>query len=204
MKKGLIVGGVILGILLVVGFSFVSWGVGKYNAFTKMGQGISAQWANVGNAYQRRADLIPNLAETVKGYADHESGTFAQVAEARAKAGQIQIDPSKMTPEMLSKYQAVQGELSQAMSRLMVVIERYPKLKAIRSFTTLQNQLEGTENRIAVERRRYNELVLGYNAAIKMFPGNIIAGMYGFGERPFFKAEEGTERAPKVDFSKKK
>ena len=163
-------------------------------------QGVSAQWANVENQYQRRADLIPNLVATVKGYAAHEQATLEGVIDARARATQVRIDFNDLNEETLAKYAQVQGELSSALGRLMAVSEAYPDLKANRNFTDLQTQLEGTENRIATERRRYNDAVQAYNVYVQQFPRNLIAGMFGFTPKTFFAAEAGAERAPKVEF----
>lgn len=202
MKKVLIGLAVTVGILFIFALIVYGWVTGTYNSFVTKSQAVDAQWAQVENVYQRRADLVPNLVNTVKGYAAHEKGVFEAVTEARAKVGQIQIDPTKMTPEMLAQYQAAQGDLSQALSRLLLVVENYPQLKASENFLALQSQLEGTENRVAVERKRYNDVAQDYNTDIKKFPGSIIAGMSGFESKPYFKAEAGAEKAPKVDFSK--
>lgn len=188
---------IVVAAIAVIGLLSV-WGI--YNNLVGLEQDSEAQWANVENVYQRRADLIPNLVETVKGYAAHERGVFEAVTEARAKVGQIKIDPSNLTPQMLAQYQAAQGELSSALSRLLLVVENYPQLKANENFLTLQSQLEGTENRIAVERRRYNEVARQYNKSIRRFPGNVIAGMFNFESRVYFEAEEGAEKAPVVKF----
>ena len=150
--------------------------------------------------YQRRADLIPNLVETVKGYAKHEQETLEGVIEARANATKVTIDPSKMTPEDLKKYQEAQGEVTNALSRLIAVSESYPDLKANQNFLELQNQLEGTENRITVERNKFNEVARTYNTKRRTFPTNIIAGIFNFDEKPYFQAQEGADKAPKVDF----
>ena len=157
-------------------------------------------WGNVESQYQRRADLIPNLVETVKGYAQHEQETFEKVIEARANATSIKIDPSNITPEDLQKYQAAQGELTSALSRLIAVSEAYPDLKANKNFEQLQVQLEGTENRINKARADFNEEAQVYNTKRRSFPTNIIAGLFGFGDKPYFQAQEGADKAPKVDF----
>ncbi|MCK4295088.1 MAG: LemA family protein, partial [Candidatus Marinimicrobia bacterium] len=158
-------------------------------------------WAQVSNQYQRRADLIPNLVETVKGYASHERETFSAVTEARAKVGQLTVTPEVLNnPEAFSRFQQVQGEISSALSRLMAISERYPDLKANENFLALQSQLEGTENRIAVERKRFNEAVQSFNTRIRRFPTNMVAGMFGFEKKLYFKAQEGAEVAPKVSF----
>ena len=163
-------------------------------------QGVDQAWAQVENQYQRRADLIPNLVNTVKGYAAHESSTFEKVTEARAKATSITINADDLNEETLAKYQAAQNELSQALKSLLAVSEAYPDLKANENFMNLQAQLEGTENRIATERMRYTESVRDYNTAIKKFPTVIYAGWFGFKEKPQFKAEAGAEKAPEVKF----
>jgi len=161
---------------------------------------VSRDWSNVENVYQRRADLIPNLVNTVKGYAAHEQETFTQVTEARSKATSVTIDAANMTEEDLKRFQAAQGEISSALSRLLAVAEAYPDLKANQNFLELQAQLEGTENRIAVERRKFNETATAYNTAIKRVPVVFFAGILGFKERPYFAAEAGSEKAPEVKF----
>ena len=163
-------------------------------------EGVSGQWANVENQYQRRADLIPNLVNTVKGYAAHEETTLTEVVEARAKATQTQINFNELNEQTLAQYTQAQGELSSALSRLMAISEAYPDLKANQNFRDLQTQLEGTENRIATERRRFNEMVKSYNVYVQQFPRNLIAGMFGFTPKRFFAAEPGAEKAPKVEF----
>ena len=196
ISKGLIA-------LLVVVLFFVIiffWAQGGYNKMVSGEEGVTSAWSQVENVYQRRADLIPNLVATVKGYAAHEQQTLEGVVNARAKATQMTIDPTNMTQESLNKFQAAQGELSTALGKLMVVVERYPDLKANQNFMELQAQLEGTENRITVERQKYNEIAQGYNTFIRQFPRNIIAGMFGFERKAYFQAEEGTQSAPKVEF----
>lgn len=163
-------------------------------------EAVVAQWAQVENVYQRRADLIPNLVSTVKGYAEFEQETLTGVIEARAKATSITIDPSKLDANSIQKFQAAQDGLSSALSKLMVVVEKYPDLKANQNFLELQAQLEGTENRIAVERKKYNEISQGYNTYIKKFPNNIIAGWFDFEQKEYFKSDAGAEKAPKVEF----
>lgn len=165
-----------------------------------MDQNVVSQWAQVENVYQRRADLIPNLVATVKGYAAHESETLTGVIEARAKATSTTIDPTNLTAENMQAFQQAQGGLSSALSKLMVVVERYPDLKANQNFLELQAQLEGTENRIAVERQKFNTSVQGYNTFIKQFPKNIYANIFDFDEKAYFKAQENAEQAPKVEF----
>lgn len=196
MKKSYIVIGII--VLLVLGIFF--WFKGTYNTMVGRGEAISSQWSNVENQYQRRADLIPNLVNTVKGYAEHEQATLTQVVEARAKATQAQVNFDNLDAQAMQRFNEAQGELSSALSRLMVSVERYPDLKANENFRDLQAQLEGTENRIATERRKFNEDVKSYNAYIRFFPQNIVAGMFGFEAKPYFEAAEGTEQAPEVNF----
>ena len=163
-------------------------------------ENVKSQWGNVENQYQRRADLIPNLVETVKGYATHEKSTFEEVIAARAKATQITVDPTNLTPEKLQEFQAAQGQLSSALGRLIAVAENYPDLKANQNFLELQAQLEGTENRISVERNKFNEMAKEYDVAIRRFPKNIIAGIFNFNNIPYFAAEKGAEKAPSVKF----
>lgn len=161
---------------------------------------IEGQWAQVENSYQRRADLIPNLVNTVKGYAEFEKSTLTEVIEARSKATSVQIDPDKLTPENIAKFEQAQAGLSSALSRLLVVAEQYPNLKANQNFLELQAQLEGTENRIAVERNKFNEAVRDYNTYIRKFPNNMMAGMFGFEKKAYFEAKEGAENPPEVKF----
>jgi LemA protein len=190
--------------LLIVIIAFVAilfiGGCREYNRIVPLREQVSSAWANVENVYQRRADLIPNLVETVKGYAAHEQGTFTQVTEARSKATQVTIDPTNMTSADIQRFQAAQGEVSSALSRLLAVVENYPDLKANQNFLELQAQLEGTENRIAVERRNFNTTATTYNTAIKKFPIVLIAKMLGFDVRPYFEAEAGSAKAPEVKF----
>ena len=188
---------IIVGIVLVLGAMLVS----PYNKMVQKDEGCSKAWADVENAYQRRMDLIPNLVKTVQGAADYEKGTLTEVIEARAKATSVQVDPSNLTEESIAKFQAAQDQLSSALSRLMVVVERYPELKANQNFLELQAQLEGTENRIAVERGKFNEKVNDYNSYIRRFPNNIIAGMFNFDKKGYFKATEGADKAPDVEFN---
>jgi LemA protein len=171
-----------------------------YNQMVSKDENVGAKWANVQNAYQRRADLIPNLVNTVKGAADFEKSTLTDVINARARATSMQISPDNLTPENLAKFQEAQGQLSGALSRLMVTVERYPELKANQNFLELQAQLEGTENRISVERMKYNEAVQDYNTYIRSFPRNFIAGMFGFEKKARFEADAGAQRAPAVQF----
>lgn len=172
----------------------------NYNSLVEKKQKVDQQWAQVENQYQRRADLIPNLVNTVKGYSTHESETLQKVVEARSKATSITIDADNLDEETLAKYQQAQGELSQALGKLLAVSESYPELKANENFLALQSQLEGTENRISTERMRYTEVVMDYNTSIAKFPTNIYAGWFGFKEKPQFKAEAGAEKAPVVEF----
>jgi len=163
-------------------------------------EGVDAAWSQVENVYQRRADLIPNLVATVKGYAEHEQETFTAVTEARSKVGSINMEGLTNNPAALQQFQQAQGQLSSALSRLMVVVERYPELKANQNFLDLQTQLEGTENRIAVERNRYNKSAQAFNTIIRRFPGSVYAGLFGFQRKAYFEAESGAETAPKVEF----
>ncbi len=176
------------------------WVTNVYNGLVSAEEQVESVWAQVENQYQRRADLVPNLVATVKGYASHESETLQGVIDARARATQITIDPSNATPEQLAAYQAAQGELSQALGRLLAVAENYPDLKANENFRDLQQQLEGTENRITVARQLFNEEAMKYNKMVRKFPTNIIANMFGFEKKPYFEAEAGANKAPKVEF----
>ena len=187
---------IILGIVAVV----VVWAVGGYNGLVTRQEKVNEAWANVETVYQRRADLIPNLVSTVKGYAAHEQETLQSVTEARAKATAMTIDPSTATPEEVASWQRAQQEVSSALGRLLAISESYPDLKANQNFLELQQQLEGTENRISTERRKYNEMVRGYNASIRRFPKNILAGVFGFEKMTMFEAQEGAEVAPEVVF----
>jgi LemA protein len=175
---------------------------GTYNSLVKLGQAVDAQWGQVENVYQRRADLVPNLVETVKGAADFEKETFTAVVEARAKVGQVQLSADNLSPENLSRFQEAQEGLSSALSRLLVVVEKYPELKATQNFRDLQAQLESTENRIAVERMRFNEAAQAFNTKRMKFPTVLIAGFFGekYKEKAYFKAQAGAEAAPKVKF----
>ncbi len=196
MKKSLVV---IIVIAVVALFLFM-WVNSKYNSMVTAEEEVSTEWAKVESQYQRRADLIPNLVSTVKGYAAHEEKTLTAVIEARAKATSITIDPSNLTEESLQQFQGAQDQISSALSRLMMVREQYPDLKANQQFLELQAQLEGTENRIAVARDRFNEAAKGYNVQIRKFPSNIIASLFGFEAKPSFKSQAGAENAPKVEF----
>ena len=191
---------VIVGFLVLVAIGIISWGTKVYNGMVTMQESVTSQWGNVETAYQRRSDLIPNFVNTVKGAANFEQTTLTQVIEARAKATSVTIDPTKMTAENMQQFQQAQGQLSSALSRLMVVVEQYPELKATQNFRDLQVELEGTENRISVERRKFNEVAQVYNTNIRRFPQNFIAGMFGFQAKPYFEATEGAEKAPEVKF----
>lgn len=190
----------VLGVLAFIVLIIVLWAIGTYNSMVAMNENVKQQWGNVENVYQRRNDLIPNLVEVVKGYATHERTTLTDVIEARAKATKVTIDPTKMNMADLQKFQAAQGEISSALSRLMVVIEKYPDLKANENFKELQAQLEGTENRIAVERRKFNQAAQTYNTKLRVFPSSLIASYGGFEARPYFESEKGSEKAPKIKF----
>ena len=196
MKKSWI----IIIVIAVIALFFYSSIKGTYNKMVAMDQAVVSQWAQVENVYQRRADLIPNLVATVKGYAAHESETLTGVIEARAKATSTTIDPTNLTAANMQAFQQAQGGLSSALSKLMVVVERYPDLKANQNFLELQSQLEGTENRITVERQKFNNSAQAYNTYIKQFPKNIYANMFNFEEKAYFKAQENANEAPKVEF----
>ncbi len=196
MKKTWIVLAVIA-VLLLLAYSSVK---SSYNNMVTMQEGVTAQWSQVENVYQRRSDLIPNLVSTVKGYADFEKETLTQVIEARAKATSVNVNPEKLDAQSLQNFQAAQSGLSSALSRLMVVVEKYPDLKANQGFLDLQAQLEGTENRITVERQKFNQTAQAYNTFIRTFPKNIFAGMFGFEKKAYFEAEKGAEKAPQVKF----
>jgi LemA protein len=195
-----------VGVLVIIAFFAVVAALGlmgSYNRLVKLQQSVDQSWAQVQNVYQRRADLIPNLVNTVSGAANFEKSTLIAVTNARASVGRVQIDPNKAPtdPAQLEQFQAAQGQLSNALSRLLVVVERYPEIKANQSFLGLQAQLEGTENRISVERGNFNTAVQNYNTAVRSFPTNLIAGMFGFAPRPFFAAQPGAEKAPAVNFN---
>jgi LemA protein len=196
MKKSWIILAVIA-VLLLLAYSSVK---SSYNNMVSMDEGVTAQWSQVENVYQRRSDLIPNLVNTVKGYADFEQETLTQVIEARAKATSVNINPDKLDAQSLQNFQNAQSGLSSALSKLMVVVEKYPDLKANQGFLDLQAQLEGTENRITVERMKFNESAQAYNTFIRKFPKNIFAGMFGFEKKAYFEAEQGAEKAPEVQF----
>jgi len=194
-KKPFILIGIVALIILIVG-----WLMSGYNDMVELDENVNREWSQVENQYQRRLDLIPNLVNVVKGYASHEKETLEGVIEARAKATQTTIDPSNMTEEQLANFQKSQDGLSGALNRLMVVVEKYPDLKATENFKQLQKQLEGTENRITVARKDYNKAVTIYNKKVRSFPNNMLAGIFGFSVRPQFKAQEGAESAPTVQF----
>lgn len=196
MKKGLI--GLLIAAAVILGL-FV-WVKNTYNGLVTADEGVKAAWSQVENVYQRRADLIPNLVATVKGYASHESSTLEAVIEARAKATQVTVDPDKLTEESIAAFQSAQSELGNAIGRLLVSVEQYPDLKANQNFLELQAQLEGTENRITVERQKFNDTAKAYNTQVRSFPANIIASMFNFEQKGYFKAAEGAQTAPKVEF----
>ena len=187
---------VVLGVLAIV----VLWVMNAYNSFVAAEEDVESSWAQVENQYQRRADLVPNLVATVKGYAAHEREALERVVEARSHATQMVVDPSNITPQQLMAYQSAQGELTQALGRLLALAERYPDLKANQNFLELQTQLEGTENRIAVARQNFNDVARTYNTKIRRFPNNIIARICNFEKRPYFESEQGASKAPKVEF----
>ena len=187
-------------ILVAVIAALAMWAISAYNGMVKMDESVSTAWSNVENQYQRRTDLIPNLVNTVKGYAAHEKETFEAVVSARSKATQMTIDADNLTPEKLQQYQKAQGEIGAALGRLLAITENYPELKANENFKELQAQLEGTANRISVERRNFNEVARTYNTSIRTVPKSILAGMFGFDKRPYFEAEEGANKAPEVKF----
>lgn len=194
MKKVTII--IIVAVVAVIAI----WAISGYNSLVGMDENVSNQWANVETQYQRRADLIPNLVNTVKGYAAHEKETLEGVIAARSQATQIKVDPTDLTPEKLAEYQKAQGQLATALGRLLAITENYPDLKANQNFLELQAQLEGTENRINVARKNFNDAAKTYNTTIRRFPKNILAGMFGFDKRAYFEAAEGAEQAPQVQF----
>ncbi len=203
MNKFAIGCGGVLVIILFIGFVIGLFFWGTYNRLVGLQQAVDTQWAQVQTVYQRRADLIPNLVNTVAGAANFEKSTLTEVTNARASVGRVQLDPNKAPTDaaQLQQFQAAQGQLSNALSRLLVVAENYPQLRATQNFQELQAQLEGTENRIAVERNNFNNAVQNYNVAVRRFPANMIAGMFGFSPRPFFAAQQGAEKAPTVNFN---
>ncbi len=186
--------------MFVAAFAVISLSSCGYNSMVTLDEQVKSQWAQVQNVYQRRSVLVPNLVNTVKGAANFEQETLTKVIEARAKATAVTVDASKLSPESIQRFQAAQGELSQSLSRLLVSVERYPELKANQNFLELQAQLEGTENRITVERQKFNEVTQEYNAKIRTFPNNLTANMFGFEKKGYFQADAGAEKAPKVQF----
>lgn len=187
-------------IIIAVLVLLAVWGVTGYNGLVTMEENVNGQWSNVETQYQRRADLIPNLVNTVKGYASHEKETLESVMQARSQATQIKVNADDLTPEKLAEYQKAQGAVTSALGKLLAVSERYPDLKANQNFLELQAQLEGTENRINVARTNFNNTAKEFNTAIRRFPKNILAGLFGFEKRAYFEAAEGAEQAPKVEF----
>jgi len=203
MKKGWLIGLGCLGIIIVGVVLLLTTVWGTYNSIILEQQNVETKWSQVENVYQRRADLVPNLVATVKGYAEHESSVFESVAASRAQVGSIQMTPEMLNdPAALQKFQQAQTGLSSALSRLLAVVEQYPNLKADQTFLSLQSQLEGTENRITVERMRFNEAAQSYNSKILQFPANIIAKFFNFQKKAYFESAPGSEKAPAVDFSK--
>jgi LemA protein len=201
MQRKTIIILVVVAIVIFVSMSVAGCVAGMYNSLVKLDEGVNQSWAQVQNQYQRRLDLIPNLVETVKGYATHESQVFTDVAEARASVGKLQMTPEILNnPQTFQRFQEAQAGLTSALSRLLAVAENYPQLKANENFLQLQSQLEGTENRIATERRRFNEVVQDYNVKVRSFPTSMLAGMFGFGQKAYFQAEPGAEKVPKVKF----
>jgi LemA protein len=200
-NKGMMIGCAIGGVVLLAAAMVVFWVISVNNNLVSLEQGVIQQWAQVENQYQRRADLIPNLVNIVKGYANFEKDVLTKITEARAKVSQFNITPEVLNdPQAFAKFQSLQGELSGALSRLLVTVENYPILKANENFLQLQAQLEGTENRISVERKKFNEAVQVYNTTIKKFPASFLAGMLGFKEKQYFNAITGAENPPKVEF----
>lgn len=191
-----------LGLVITIGIIAIAvmWCISGYNGLVSMDEGVQNKWADVETQYQRRADLIPNLVNTVKGYAAHEKETLESVVKARSEATNVKIDPSNMTAEQMAQYQNAQNGVTSALSKLLLVVEKYPDLKANQNFQELQSQLEGTENRIAVARRDYNAVAKEYNTAVRKFPKNILAGMFGFEKKEYFEAQEGSEATPEVKF----
>lgn len=200
MKKSCLIWIIVGAFIGLIVLGIVLWGINVYNNIVSLQETVTSQWGNVETQYQRRADLIPNFVNTVKGAAKFEQETLTQVIEARAKAIGVNIDPANMTEENLQQFQAAQNDLSSALSRLLVVVEKYPELKATQNYRDLQVELEGTENRISVERRKFNDVARQFNTYIKRFPANIIAGMFNFTDKPYFESMEGAEKAPEVKF----
>lgn len=197
MSKPRNMGWIIAGAVVLV---LVLWGIGSYNGLVGMDEEVNGKWANVETQYQRRSDLVPNLVATVKGYAQHEQSTLEAVMKARSQATQIKVDPANCTPQQLAAYQNAQGDVTSALGKLLAITENYPQLKANENFLELQSQLEGTENRINVARKDFNDAAQEYNKAIRRFPRSVIAGMCGFDKRTYFEAEAGADKAPKVEF----
>ncbi len=201
MKKNTIILLSVIGSVIILAILLAGWGTGIYNSLVKSDEGVNQAWAQVQNQYQRRLDLIPNLVEVVKGYAAHEKEVFEKVAEARASVGKLQVTPEILNnPQLFQKFQEAQSSMGSWLSRLLAVAENYPQLKANENFLQLQAQLEGTENRIAVERMRFNQVVQEYNVRVRTFPTSIFAGMFGFGQKQYFQSEPGADKVPKVKF----
>ncbi len=201
MKKNTIILLSVLGGIVLIAILLVGWVTGIYNSLVKTDEGVNQAWAQVQNQYQRRVDLIPNLVEVVKGYATHEREVFEKVAEARASVGKLQVTPEILNnPQLFQKFQEAQNNMGSWLSRLLAVAENYPQLKANENFLQLQSQLEGTENRIAVERMKFNQIVQEYNVKVRTFPTSLLAGMFGFAQKQYFQAEPGAEKVPKVKF----
>ncbi|MCZ6776398.1 MAG: LemA family protein [Ignavibacteria bacterium] len=200
-SRGLLIALVVVGVIAIFALGIFLWGTSVYNSLVGLDEGIASAWSQVENQYQRRADLVPNLVSTVKGFAAQEKEVLLGVTQARARVGQLTVTKDVIDdPQSFAKFQSAQDEFSSAISRLLVVAENYPNLKSNENFLALQTQLEGTENRISVERRRFNEIVRGYNTAIRRFPAASIAGLAGFREKQYFKAKEGAEEVPQVEF----
>jgi LemA protein len=200
-NKGLIITLAIVGVVVLFGIILAVWGISSYNNLVSLNESVEQSWSQVENQYQRRADLIPNLVNTVKGYAEFERGVLTDVTEARSRVSQFNVTPEVLNdPQSFQRFQQLQGELSGALSRLLVTVENYPALKANENFLQLQAQLEGTENRISVERRNFNQVVQQYNTTIKRFPTSIFAGIFGFSEKQYFRSTPGSETPPKVEF----
>ena len=193
MKKGAVIAIAVVALIAI-------WSVAAYNSLVSKEENVKKAWSQVENQYQRRSDLIPNLVATVKGYASHESQTLQEVTEARAQATQTTVDTDNLTPEAMQAYEKAQGQVGAALGRLLMIQENYPDLKANQNFLELQTQLEGTENRISVERKRFNEEARAYNTSLRKFPQNIIAGITGFAAKPYFESDEGSDKAPAVEF----
>ena len=201
IRHGMRAGLVVLAVVVVLLIGLVMWGIGVQNHLVRLEQDVNEKWAQVQNVYQRRADLIPNLVETVRGFAAQERAVLTEVTQARANATSIRLTPEALNdPQAMQKFAAAQGQLTGALSRLLVTVERYPELKSNQNFLTLQSQLEGTENRVSIERQRYNTSVRDYNTRLRTFPASLVAGVMGFKPKAFFEAAPGSETAPKVKF----